>query len=98
MHKLHVTFIAATALLLADEPVVKTGQTAIYKTGDDGTYQTGRTRSYTRDNVSGTVMDHATGLQWQDNIVAPKLSWVKAHNYCTALVLDGKNDWYLRCV
>ncbi len=27
MHKLHVIFIAAAALLLADDPVVKTGQT-----------------------------------------------------------------------
>jgi len=95
MHKLHVMFIAAAALLLADDPIVKIGQTTVYKTGDDGTYQRGFARSYTRDLVSGTVMDHATGLQWQDNSAAPQLNWVEALNYCTALVLDGKSDWYL---
>jgi len=95
MHKLHVMLIAAAALLLADGPAVKTGQTTVYKTGDDGTYQRGVARSYTRDLVSGTVMDHATGLQWQDDAVGTSMNWEEACNYCAALVLDGKSDWYL---
>jgi len=45
----------------------KTGQTTIYTTYDDGYYQKGITSNYTRDDSKEVVLDHVTGLMWQDN-------------------------------
>lgn len=82
-----------TALLMADGPVLKTGQTTVYKTGDDGTYQAGTARSYTR-SAAGVVTDNATGLQWQDDAVGSTMSWSDAATYCTGLALDS-GGWRL---
>ncbi len=58
----------------------KTGQTKSYDTDgnevtdgsikDDGFYQKGVDPSYTRDDVKEIVIDHITGLQWQDDAEA----------------------------
>lgn len=82
-----------TSLLMADGPVLKTGQTKVYKAGDDGTYQAGTARSYTR-SAAGVVSDNATGLQWQDDIVSSTMSRADAATYCTNLALDG-GGWRL---
>ncbi len=83
-----------TALLFADGPVFKTGQTTVYRTGDDGTYQAGTAHSYTRDNANGIVTDSASGLQWQDNAIGATMTWAAAGTYCTDLNLDG-TGWRL---
>jgi len=81
-----------TALLMADGPVLKTGQTTEYKAGDDGTYKAGTARSYNR--VAGVVIDNATGMQWQDDYsdnanTIKTANWADAATYCTSLNLDG---------
>ncbi len=86
-----------TALLMADGPVLKTGQTTVYKTNDDGTYQAGTARSYNR--VTGVVIDNATGLQWQDDYTdnsgtIKTANWADAATYCANLNLDG-SGWRL---
>jgi len=39
---------------------------------DDGFYKTGVSPNYTRDDTTGIVTDHNTGLQWQDNSAVGK--------------------------
>jgi len=92
-----VLALITTTFLLADGPVVKTGQTAIYKIGDDGTYQTGLTRSYSR-NAAGVVSDNTTNLQWQDDAIGSEMNWADAQTYCSNLLLDGKSDWRLPAI
>jgi len=70
----------------------KTGQTQSYDaTGtvvtdgsqkDDGFYQKGTTPSYTRDNTKEIVVDHVTGLQWQDDSATATVTkpWLTAAN------------------
>lgn len=82
-----------TLPLLADGPVLKTGQTTVYKINDDGTYQAGIARSYTR-SAAGVVTDNATGLEWQDDVVSSTMEWTEAATYCTNLPLDG-GGWRL---
>lgn len=89
--------ILASALLFADGPVLKTGQTVVVKVGDDGTYQTGIARSYS--NLNGIVTDNATGLQWQDDYSdnggsIKTASWNNAQIYCGDLTLNG-GGWRL---
>jgi hypothetical protein len=102
-----LSFLLA-GVLLADGPVLKTGQTTVYRAGDDGTYQTGIARSYTR-NANGVVKDNATGLEWQDDVPPVEKPWVTQANYdagnyddtsgdtattyCENLTHDGKSDW-----
>ena len=99
MKRASFLLIAVAAVLLADGPVVKTGQTTVYKQGDDGTYQAGIARSYTRTN--GVVKDNATGLEWQDDYsdnggtIKKDANWEDAKTYCANLTLDDKNDWRL---
>jgi len=89
MLKIMMGVVMLAVLVMADAPVVKTGQTTQYKVGDDGTYQSGITRSYTRDNANGIVTDNATGLQWQDNAVGSTMNHAAAITHCTNLSLDG---------
>jgi len=76
MNRVLTLLAAAAALLLADGPVLKSGQTTEYYAGDDGTYQAGLARSYTRDDGNGIVTDNATGLQWQDDAVGSTITAV----------------------
>jgi hypothetical protein len=94
MGKIVTLLLLGFLTLYADGPVVKTGQTAVYQTGDDGTYQEGIARSYTRD-ANGTVLDHATGLVWQDDAVGSTMDWASAEAYCQNLTLGDQTDWRL---
>ena len=98
MLKIVIGVAVAAVLVMADGPVLKTGQTTVYKVGDDGTYQAGIARSYSRAN--GVVTDNATHLQWQDDYSdnggnIKDANWSDAQTYCNALTLDGKTDWRL---
>lgn len=42
-----------------------------------------------------TVMDHKTGLVWQQADDGKYRSWANAQKYCENLVLGGKSDWRL---
>ena len=87
-----------STLVLATGPVLKTGQTKSYDVNgnevtdgsvkDDGYYQMGKARSYSRSDA-GVVTDHATGLQWQDDVESVEKPWLTQENYdkCT-----GNND------
>lgn len=99
--------------------VFKTGQKQSYNMDgnmvmdktlkDDGYYQKGVSRNYTRDNVYEIVMDHVTGLMWQDDasvatITKPFItdtneysntSGDTAATYCSELSLGGYEDWRL---
>ncbi len=83
-----------SVLLLADGPVLKTGQTTIYRTGDDGSYKAGLSRSYSRDNAVDVVTDHTTKLEWQDDAASRFMPWERAKNYCASLDIDGQG-WRL---
>lgn len=101
MFKTVIGVMAVSALVMADGPVLKTGQTMVYKAGDDGTYQAGIARSYFREN--GVVTDNATGLQWQDDYSdnggnVKDANWTDVQTYCQNLLLDGKTDWRLPSV
>lgn len=102
-----------TCSLFASEIVIKsTGQTKSYNTKgsevtngslkDDGYYQKGKKAYYSRDNKKELVVDHITGLMWQDDERAArvKLPWfsssgVSAAAYCLDLEHAGYEDWYL---
>lgn len=43
----------------------------------------------------GTVEDSATGLTWQQKDSGKGMNWQSALGYCSALKLDGKDDWRL---
>ncbi len=70
----------------------KTGQTQSYDASgtvvtdgsqkDDGFYQKGTPPSYTRDNAKDIVIDHVTGLQWQDDPAVATVTkpWLTAAN------------------
>jgi len=76
--------------------IKKTGQTKSYKQNgdettdksihDDGFYQKGLTPEYTRDDTTQMVIDHVTGLVWQDDEDVKTLSktWSEAKDYCEA--------------
>ncbi len=84
-----------SGLLLADGPVVKTGQNSEYIWGDDGTYMAGEPRSYSRDAI-GVVTDKTTKLQWEDTPLSASAykSWSAAQSYCAQLNLNG-TGWRL---
>ena len=88
----------------------KTGQTKSYdnygymvtdgRIKDDGYYQKGVAPEYSRDDAKEIVIDHVTGLKWQDNIAAKTVekNWAEAKNYCQNLSLGGYTDWRLPTV
>ncbi len=47
---------------------------------DDGYYQKGISPHYTRDDENGTVLDHISGLMWQDNARVNKV-WLESEKY-----------------
>jgi len=46
------------------------------------------------DNGDGTITDESTGLIWQQDGTTAK-NWTDATSYCTALSLQGQNNWRL---
>jgi len=84
-------------LVIVFQAVKKTGQTTIYQTYDDGYYQKGVLPSYTRDDSTNIVVDHITGLMWQDDVAAGTLTmpWSEAITYCENLSLGDYTDWRL---
>lgn len=104
MLKIMMGAMMLAVLALADLPLGKTGQTAIYATGDDGNYTSGRTRAYS-DNGNGTIDDAMLNLMWQNdysdnkgfaaNDEVPHINHADATSYCTAIDLAGHSDWRL---
>jgi hypothetical protein len=71
------------------------GQTHSYAPHDDGFYQGGWSASYTRNSSTKVVLDHGTGLEWQDNsAVEQNRPQADAVSYCASLSLDG-GGWRL---
>ena len=70
--------------------IKKTGQTKSYNEDgveiddnslkDNGYYQKGVDTVYSRDDVNGTVIDHISGLMWQDNGLVNRV-WLTIENY-----------------
>ena len=88
--------IATISKLTSHQMVVKkTGQTIEYEPHDDGYYQKGLSHNYSRNNEM--VTDHVTGLIWQDNEEAKRVSknWESAKSHCSSLVFGGYSDWRL---
>ncbi len=92
------------------QPKLKTGQTvtSYNELGnsdssdyvkDDSYYSssTGTNRSFIRDDISGTVIDSGTNLQWEDsdNSITLKKTFTEAKNYCDDLTLSGYDNWRL---
>jgi hypothetical protein len=75
--------------------VFNTGQTKSYEENgsevtdgsvkDDGYYQKGSDHNYTRDDITGIVTDHATGLMWEDDVNTSGVTkpWLTSSNYTT---------------
>lgn len=51
--------------------------------------------NFTRDDTNAIVVDHATGLMWQDSkdVVQNKHHWGEAMKYCSELTLGSYKDW-----
>jgi hypothetical protein len=47
------------------------------------------------DGGDGTVLDAATGLQWQRQPSTSTLTWTEAITWCEALTLASRSDWRL---
>ena len=80
------------------EPVVlvKTGVTESRYDGDDGYYQKGADRNMTHVEALDVVIDHTTGLMWQDSQefqVDTPFNFEAAQEYCTNLTWAGFSDW-----
>ena len=75
---------------------VKTGQTQTYSPYDDGNLSRTIDRNYTRDDQNNIVIDHATGLVWQDDNESKtiELHPEDAIAYCKNLTLAGRS-WRL---
>jgi len=102
------TLIRATA---GSRVVKKTGQTKSYDENgekvvpissikDDGYYQSGVAPRYSRDDVKEVVVDHVTGLSWQDDtaVTSNEQNWTDAIIYCNDLnttANSGYDDWRL---
>ncbi len=96
MLRIIVSVMIISVFILADGPVLQTGQVKSYDADgiivtdgsvkDDGYYQAGISRDY---NLSGNsvVVDNATGLQWQDNESIMNI-WSDAVSYCSSLSLS----------
>jgi len=75
---------------------VKTGQTQTYSPYDDGNLSRTIDRNYTRDDQNNIVIDHATGLVWQDDNESKTIELYpeEAIAYCKNLTLAGRS-WRL---
>ncbi len=84
--------------------VLQTGQTTSYDAAgnvvtdgsikDDGYYQIGKKRRFSRDNSTDIVIDHSTGLIWQDdNETGISKTWAEAQTYCQNKQLGSYEDW-----
>ncbi|CAK8712130.1 DUF1566 domain-containing protein [Candidatus Electrothrix laxa] len=110
-----VVIFFETTTAQADYVVVDTGQTSCFGLdsqitcpdetevyyGQDAQYD-GQAATYT--GASDTVIDHNTGLEWQqtadsngDGIInsSDKMSQSQAESYCQDLLLAGNEDWRL---
>jgi hypothetical protein len=52
-------------------------------------------RAYAYDDISETVLDLVTGLEWQRRGAPTALVQSAAASYCSDLLLDGRDDWRL---
>jgi len=106
MLKTITTILILTTLLLAEGPVLKTGQVKSYDQDgtivtdgsikDDGYYRAGKARSYGRSG--DVVIDNATGLEWQDDVESVVKKWedsgkFPAATYCNMSTLGDQRDW-----
>ncbi len=99
MSKILISMILLIGLVLADSPLVKTGQIESYdeygdivtddSLKDDGFYQTGVTRNYSR--IGNIVIDNVTHLQWQDDESITK-PWITQANYDARQWSDTSGD------
>lgn len=99
MFKMIFTVAMMSVLVLAEAPVLKTGQVQSYDTNgdvvmdssikDDGYYKAGVARSYSRSG--NIVIDNVTKLQWQDNETVAKL-WVTHENTIAGRYDDTSGD------
>jgi len=90
-------------VMVIEAGIKKTGQQVSYEvngsvstTGikDDGNYTSGKDSNYSRDDANDIVIDHFTGLMWQDDDFET-LAWQEATDHCEALTLGGYTDWRL---
>ncbi len=99
MVRIVILLIVSALLILADGPVLQTGQVKSYDDDgdvvpygsikDDGYYRAGAARSYSRDG--GIVIDNTTGLEWQDKKQVQK-PWVTQENYDDGNYSDTSGD------
>ncbi|MCI5146584.1 MAG: DUF1566 domain-containing protein [Candidatus Electrothrix sp. AR3] len=113
---LNLAFFVAVSPVHADYTVVDTGQSSCFGLdqeincpnennayfGQDSQYN-GNTPTY-NDTGNNTVIDHNTGLEWQqsadsngDGVIdySDKMNQSQAVSYCQNLVLANQNDWRL---
>lgn len=50
---------------------------------------------YSRDETSSIVIDNASSLEWQDDLITDKMRWNQAVGYCKSLELGSYSDWRL---
>ncbi len=74
-------------------PLPKTGITSSIASEDDGALQKGISHTYTRDENSGIVTDHTSGLMWEDDTTGNTDYWSGAESHCENLTLGGYDDW-----
>lgn len=99
MFKIIVASLFITVYVLAEAPVLKTGQSQSYNEyghvitdgsiKDDGYYQKGKARSYSHDGV--VVKDNATGLVWQNSETVNR-PWVTRENWDLGNYNDTSGD------
>ncbi|WP_457592374.1 cadherin domain-containing protein [Hydrogenimonas sp.] len=80
----------------------KTGQTRSYDANgnevtdgslkDDGYYRAGVDSNYTRDDATGIVTDHVTGLQWQDDAAPVQKPWLTQENCDKCVGRNGQTQ------
>jgi len=76
--------------------VVKTGVSEVLYEGDDAYYQKGVERNMTHIEALDVVVDHATGLMWQDSEeyqVRKSYTHSDAKDYCELSKFAGFTDW-----
>ena len=98
-----------SSLVLADLPVLKTGQIKSYdqdgnevtdgSVKDDGFYKKGVQRRYSRDDANEIVTDQVTGLMWQDDADAASITkpWLTQTNYDKCTGQNGQTQDASKC-